>query len=101
MAELRKAVVKSRKVELSGDWEGWWFITRTNPPMQVIADLLSGNLDRMMEACKGIVLEWNFVDENGDPLPSPKEGGIYKVPTDLFQAVSAAAGNAPFEVEKN
>lgn len=99
--QKRKLVIKTREIVLSGDWEGWRFTVRTNPPMGTVADLLSGNVDRMMEAAGKVVTAWDFVDENGDPLPQPGEGGILKLPTDLFQAVAGAAGNAPFEVPPN
>jgi hypothetical protein len=101
MSEKRKAVIKTRKIELDGEWEGWWFICRTNPPMSSIADLLSGNIDRMIESCKGIIKEWNFVDEEGNPLPPPQDGGVELVPSDLFQALSNAAGSAPFQAPPN
>ncbi len=102
MSEKRKAVIKTRQVVLAGDWwDGWAFTVKTNPNMEVVADLLSGNLDRMMEAAGRVIVAWDFVDENGDPLPQPAEGGIKKLPTDLFQAIAAAAGNAPFETPPN
>ena len=92
--------IKTRKVELEDPYAGYWFVVQTNPPMGAVADLMSGVPDRMMECLKEIVFEWNFIGFDGKAL-NLKGDGLRKLPFDLFQAMSAAATNAPFEVEKN
>ena len=67
-----KMPYRTAKVELDGDFEGWWFLARTNPPIKAISDMYSGNFDRMVQGLSEIVLDWNFVDEDGNKLGSVK-----------------------------
>lgn len=61
--------VKSEKIELIGDYDGWEFEARLNPPLKVFGDLSSGEFGRIAPALAKIVIEWNFLDENGNELP--------------------------------
>jgi len=83
--------IKTAKIELEDDWEGWNFIARTNPTLGMFADAASGNFDRMAEALSTMVVEWNFVDEEGNPLPQPsEEGATSMLPLDLTSVVISA-----------
>jgi hypothetical protein len=64
--------VLTQKIELDGTYEGWWFIARTNPKMQIFNLLMSGTYHNMIMALSELVAgEWNFVDEEGEPLARP------------------------------
>lgn len=100
MSKLKPPEIKTRRIELDGEFEGYWFVSQINPPMYVLADMMSGNPDRMIASLNGIVKEWNFVGFDGEPLDLTN-GGVRLLPTDLFQAMAAAAQNAPFDIPKN
>lgn len=69
--EIRKMPVRSREINLNSDFEGWQFTARTNMPLGVLEDLVSGDYGKIRSALAGVVLGWNFVDENGKELPDP------------------------------
>lgn len=98
--KLKPPEVKTRRIELDGEFEGYWFVTQVNPPMYVLADLMSGNADRMIGSLRGLVKDWNFIGFDGEKLDLAVDG-VDKLPSDLFQAMAAAATTAPFELEKN
>lgn len=83
----RKMPVRTKKIALVEDWEGWNFTARTNFPLYVLRDLSSGDFDKMMNALGGIIVEWNFVDERGDALPSPDAESMGLIPMDLAMAM--------------
>lgn len=73
-----KMPYRTAKVELDGAFEGWWFLARTNPPIRAISDMYSGNFDRMVRGLSEIVLDWNFVDEEGNNLGSIKNANAVR-----------------------
>ena len=85
----RKLPIRSKVLELDGEWEGWQFTARLNTPLQAVADIASGDVDRMMKGLARIVLAWNFVDEEGEPMPPPDEHTIGLLPMDLVNVISA------------
>lgn len=91
MAEKRRAPIKKVTLTLDGEgYEGWKFEARTNPPWGVIEDLYDADdLRTVREALSSVILSWNFVDEDGNPIPAPAEDkeSLRKVPSDLIQAV--------------
>lgn len=66
--EKRKMPIRTKEIALNGDWAGWTFTGRTNPTMSVLDNLISGNYGRIIEALDQLVIGWNFVDEQGEPL---------------------------------
>lgn len=98
MSEKRKMPVRTRTIALSGDWEGWEFEARTNPTMGTLGDLSSGQFERIITGLANTVKGWNFVDEDGQPLPNPaviKEPTevIRRLPFDLAVAMANALSN--------
>lgn len=91
MGEKRKMPVRSRRVELDGDFEGWWFEVRVNAPLGVLDDLSTGRYGLVIQALKRIVLDWNFVDEGGEPL-GPGEDGYptEELPMELYNKMATA-----------
>lgn len=69
---IRKMPVKIDKVNLTGDYEGWWFVARLNPKMELFNMLMRGTYDGMVTVLSELTVgEWNFVDEDGQALPQP------------------------------
>ena len=64
----RKMPIRSREIALNSDWTGWTFTARTNPTMATLDDLVSGKYGRIIDALDQLVITWNFVDEEGQPL---------------------------------
>jgi hypothetical protein len=65
--------VRTREVELDGEWEGWNFTARTNPPIRVLDQLQSDRFADICGALGQVIRTWNFVDERGDALPGPEK----------------------------
>ena len=91
VAEALRTAVRTGRVELGGDYEGWYATMRTNPTVSVWEDFASGDNERFDEALKILVLDWNFVDDQGQPLPLPNEGLDWRAaPFDLKLALTNA-----------
>jgi len=107
--------VRTRQVELDGAWEGWQFEGRVNPPIAILDKLQSDRFHDICEALGSIILDWNFVDEEGQPLDSPpqaKEKAIKQYRANLngdkptlteekiigIEAATQAAAALPFDL---
>lgn len=88
--ETRKAPIRKTRVELTGEYAGWWFDARVNPRMSTFSMVTSGDIDRLIEALSQLILAWNFVDEDGEPLPEPYKdtAAIGSLASDLFNLVA-------------
>jgi len=78
------------EIALTDRYDGWKFSARTNPPLRVLADLSSGDLDLLASSLATIIKSWNFVDEEGQPLSSPTSDVIMDLPSDLINAIANA-----------
>jgi hypothetical protein len=79
-----RTAVRTAVIELGGDYEGWQATMRVNPTLAVWEDFSSGDEGRLAEALKVLVVEWNVPDDDGNPLPLPKDGLDWKTaPFDL------------------
>jgi len=88
---IRKMRVRLRMVKLTkGGYEGWWYEARTNPKLKFFSDVASGDFDRMVGGLSNIIVRWNFVDEEGEPLPQPKDGGVAEMSLDLVNIVASS-----------
>lgn len=55
-------------------YEGWYVRMRTNPRSSVYDSLIAlDDEGRWWHAFGEVVLEWNFADEDGQPIPPPSE----------------------------
>jgi len=90
----RKLPVKTTRVNLTGEYEGWWFEFRTNPPVGQFVDAMAefqsadtNNIKSIIPVIfnmLGLILtSWNFVDEKGKNLP-PNIEGMKRLPFDLI-----------------
>lgn len=79
--------VRSAVVRIPGDaYPGFAATMRLNPRRRVVDELRSGDIGRVSAAVSGLVLTWNFKDEQGQPLdPTPED--IYDLPDDLLAAL--------------
>lgn len=77
---------------------------RLNPPLRVIEDLRSGDMGRFRSALATVVLDWDFVDDDGAPLPLPRDGLNWEeLPWDLEATLIRCYGvafNVSVEVPK-
>lgn len=100
--EPRRMPIKTRTVELDGDYAGWSATVRTNAPFSNFLQLsqLSGDdgqaalkaLAEIYSLLPKLIFGWNFVDEEGEPLPCNAEG-FAQLPADLLvQLISAVNG---------
>lgn len=89
--EKRRAPVRRHRIELDDDgFPGWWVEVRLNPPWGVMEDLYDTDDFRVVrESLARVILDWNFVDDEGDPLPPPSEDvtSLREVPIDLITVV--------------
>lgn len=81
-----------RTQEITFDWEGetWHATMRTNAPSGQVDALLGRDPDAYRVALAAVVLEWDFVDDEGEPIPLPKDGGVGKVSYPQLRALVAA-----------
>jgi len=100
--KARKMPVKLNVVHLSGEYEGWEFAHRTNPPMgkwlraidslSKIDESSTGErldiVDSMLDILELVLIHWNFVDENGLGIDISREG-FEKLPEELLEQVFA------------
>ena len=64
--------VRIERLEMDGDYEGWWFTARVNPRMEMFNLLMQGTYAGMVTVLSELLVgEWNFVDEEGEPLSQP------------------------------
>jgi hypothetical protein len=103
--EIRKMPVRTKEIELTGDYAGWKFTGRINPPMSTLDDLVSSNFNRIIAGLSKIVLAWNFVDEEGQPLAIASNNGdentMGQIPIDLAMEMAKALTDAITEVPPN
>jgi hypothetical protein len=80
-------------IDLPG-YEDWRVTVRLNPSWRLLEDdlrraLAAGDTARFAKALTRIILDWNFVDEEGEPLPVSEEG-VSALPDDLLAALVQA-----------
>jgi hypothetical protein len=91
---LDKMPVKTRRFNLTADYDGWWCDVRVNTPLGIFLDKLEilQKVDTsdpikvapaLYDILKLVIIEWNFKDENGQALPCNSEG-LKCVPSELL-----------------
>jgi hypothetical protein len=104
----RRMPIKTRTVELTGDYAGWSATVRTNAPFSNFLQLSQLTGDDGQAALKALaeiyrllpklIFAWNFVDEEGTPLPCNAEG-FAQLPAELLvmliDAVNGAGADDP------
>lgn len=87
----RRMPVNTQEIALTGDWEGWKFTARINPPIGIFVDIASGEFARIAKGLSKVIVSWNFVDSEGVELPKPTEQVILD---NLDADLSGACSNA-------
>lgn len=94
----RRMPVRTKRIDLDGDFDGWWFEVRTNVPagtllklqgMQEDESAALDNLAHVLDFIAGIVIAWNFVDEYGADIPVCR-AGCEQLPPELVQVCMGA-----------
>lgn len=91
---MRKIPIKTKEIVIDkggeSDYANWKFTARTNPPVRILSDITSGDLDRIISGLAGIIISWDFPDEDGNALPSPSVDSIGMLPMDLIGGLAEA-----------
>lgn len=106
MEEKRKLPVRTVRVDLDGDYQGWWFDAKDDfsakeyyAELGVVASIRDAKAtpSEVYESIYRVVKrglltrngrpvgEWNFVDEEGEPVPLTLEA-VDSLPTNLLWA---------------
>lgn len=70
-------------------YDGWQVTFRTNPPWSVLTAPEQQDPARLPQWLAQLIVEWDFVDEDGRPLP-PTADGIAQLPAVLMAALTDA-----------
>lgn len=95
--------VKLATVKLRDPWTNWTFTARINFPVGMYATMIdmtgiadteglgkgaspeeqrraveqvAASLEKLRDALGGVIIDWNFVDIHGKPLPNAQDGGL-------------------------
>ena len=102
----KKIAIKSAKVELNGDFKGYWIRIRTNPKLRQLNQAASlsrdSTFEEVVEALAPFVIDWNLVDEDGNELKAPKgdPDSLMELTQDLFEVVSGGIRDKIFRTEE-
>ena len=91
MTEQRAQPREIARLELPAPFAGWWVDIDTDLELGALADLASGEVERVTAALSTIVTDWNFVGKDGKPLPCDATG-LRRVGKSLLAALLAAFG---------
>jgi hypothetical protein len=84
----QKLPVHIQRVELSGEYAGFWLDVRTNPPMRVFEEFASGDISRVIGALAVMTRDSNLVDESDQPVDLTTVSGWKEMPADLLGEVA-------------
>lgn len=82
--------IKTKAIALDGEYAGWEFTARVNPPLRLVLELQDARLIQDVIRFLGeVVIDWNFVDEEGAPLGKPSGEALHALPLDLLMQILA------------
>lgn len=117
-SKVRKLPIKTASAELEGDYEGWNFTFRVNPPMGKWVSILEqvSSFDEenqktivpfsngLLNVVEALVTSWDFVDENGKSLELCRDS-VHSLPNDLivamFGKIMEGVSQAPLAINGN
>ena len=90
--------IKTVRIELGGEYQGWWADIRTNPPVGLLIDAIAAfekadheEIGEIMppiyDMLELTVNAWNFVDEKGKDIPATRDG-LKRTPIDLLMILA-------------
>jgi hypothetical protein len=69
-------------------YDGWQAQLRLNVRARTYDDFLSQEREQFWAAFSETVISWNFLSEDGEPLPLPKDGlGARELPIDVLNTL--------------
>ena len=83
-----KELIKTKQLDLTGEFEGIWIQIRSNPPMRVYEDFASGEISRVMKALATMTRSSNLTNENDEPIDLKSVDGWREVSSDLIGEVA-------------
>ena len=97
---LDKLPIKTRTYAIAGEYEGWEFTSRVNPPLGIFLEKLEAIQKSdstnpisvappVFDLLEMVVTAWNFRDENGNDLPVNRDG-LKQLPLELLLAMVEA-----------
>lgn len=98
---MKKVQIKTKPVALEGDYEGWKATVRTNAKFSVMGDLSSGDFDRIAKGLVSVLVDWNFLDDEGKELDSPSVETIGELPFDLVKILVGVVSEAIASLSPN
>jgi len=86
MAESKAMPVRVARVELTGDYAGFWADVQTNSSYAVKQELNSGEPGRVFDAFAPLVNAWNLTDRKGVALliPTTPEALAQDIPDEVL-----------------
>lgn len=83
-----KLPVRTSRIELTGDYTGFWLEVRTNPPMRVFEEFASQDITRVIAALAVMTLSSNLVDDKEQPVDLTTVAGWREMPADILAEVA-------------
>lgn len=74
---------------LNGDYAGAEVTVWINPPFGLWERAAAKEIDNK-QLMGEMILSWNLLGYDGQPIPAPKDGGLSAVPVDMLAAIDAA-----------
>jgi hypothetical protein len=89
MTQLTSMPLHTTDIDLGQiGYAGWFVKMRLNVRARTYDDFLSQDRELFWAAFSQIVLEWNLLGEDGEPLPLPKDGlGPRDLPIDILNTL--------------
>ncbi len=82
VGDLRRMPVRTITIDFEGDYAGFAVMMRSNPPLRTFTEIqANSDFDSLRKIMTTLVLEWNFVDEDGQPIET---GEFEAIPVELF-----------------
>jgi hypothetical protein len=81
-------------------YEGWEALVWYNAPTRYYAEMfdIRDNPEKAINRILDVVVEWNFIDEDGEPVPHDLDGlNSGALPTEILQEMVLRARNAANE----
>lgn len=92
----RRMPVRTQTIQLTDEYEDWALTIRANAPAGVLLRLegladgddgvTRGALSAILDMLAALTVAWNFVDEDGVPLPLER-ASFDRLPLDLIMAI--------------
>ena len=89
----RKPIFRKKVVPLTGEWVGWSITALTKASMRTVQEFVtmregeSVDLDKATALLERVIVDWDFEDENGVPLPKPSAEYMKELPLDLVAEI--------------